>query len=205
MDPVPAKWLRTVADVLRDYHRQPEYKFLGGGWNEEGTLRRRHVFADTVEDIGKETDGWEEDEARTDGQDTLLTYPPSSFDQDRMIAAIKLVGKRDLMREASIAMRTIDAVWEGKGIADADLKRMAVAAERIARRRKERLDEERAVVAWLKVKRDEIGLTALANMLEVDAANLTKVIEGKRKPSMALLSLIAAIRSWTETSRRAQC
>jgi hypothetical protein len=27
MDPVSAKWLRTVANVLRDYHRQPEYKF----------------------------------------------------------------------------------------------------------------------------------------------------------------------------------
>ena len=27
-DCVPTKWLRTVADVLRDYHRQPEYKFL---------------------------------------------------------------------------------------------------------------------------------------------------------------------------------
>jgi hypothetical protein len=26
--PVPKKWLRTVADVLRDYHRQPEYKLL---------------------------------------------------------------------------------------------------------------------------------------------------------------------------------
>ena len=60
-DPVSAKWLRTVADVLRDYHRQPEYKFLGGGWNEEGVLRRRHVFVDTIEDIGKESDGWEED------------------------------------------------------------------------------------------------------------------------------------------------
>jgi hypothetical protein len=39
LDRVPAKWLRTVADVLRDYHRQPEYKFLGGGWTEEGLLR----------------------------------------------------------------------------------------------------------------------------------------------------------------------
>ena len=51
---------------LRDYHRQPEYKFLGGGWNEEGTLRRRHIFVDTIEDIGKESDGWEEDEARSE-------------------------------------------------------------------------------------------------------------------------------------------
>lgn len=44
LEPVPSDILRTVSDVLRDYHRQPEYKFLGGGWNEEGVLRRRHVL-----------------------------------------------------------------------------------------------------------------------------------------------------------------
>jgi hypothetical protein len=100
LDRVPAKWLRTVADVLRDYHRQPEYKFLGGGWNEEGILRRRHVFADTIEDIGKESDGWEEDEARTEDEATVLIYPSSSLDRERMIEVIKSVGKRELMREA---------------------------------------------------------------------------------------------------------
>jgi hypothetical protein len=84
--PVPIKWLRTVAEVLRDYHRQPEYKFLGGGWNEEGVLRRRHVFADTIEDIGKESDGWEEDDARTEDQPAVITYPPSSSDRERMIS-----------------------------------------------------------------------------------------------------------------------
>ena len=58
MDPVPAKWPRTVAHVpLRDYHRQPEYKFLGGSWNEETILRRRHILADNIEDIGKEAMG----------------------------------------------------------------------------------------------------------------------------------------------------
>ncbi len=128
---MPTKWLRTVADVLRDYHRQPEYKFLGGGWNEEGVLRRRHVFADTIEDIGKETDGWEEDDARTEDQDTVLIYPSSSFDRERMIELIKSVGKRELKREARIAMRTIDAAWAGQDVADEDLKRMAEAAERI--------------------------------------------------------------------------
>jgi hypothetical protein len=162
MDPVSARWLRTVADVLRDYHRQPGYKFLGGGWNEEGILRRRHVFADKIEDIGKESDGWEEDEARGEGQDTVLTYPPSSFDRDQMIASIKLAGKRELMREARIAMRTIDAAWTGAEIADDDLKRMAEAAARIVSRVRKRKDEQAVAVAWLKAKREEIGLTALA-------------------------------------------
>ena len=36
-------------------------------------------------------------------------------------------------------------------------------------------------VAWLKAKREEIGLAALGKMVEVDAANLAKVIDRKRR------------------------
>jgi hypothetical protein len=190
MDPVPTNLLRTVADVLRDYHRQPEYKFLGGGWNEEGILRRRHILVDTIEDIGKESDGWEEDEARTEGQDTVLTYPPSSFDRQRMIALIKSVGKRELMRETRIAMRAIDAVWAGGYLADEDLKRMADAAERIASQRRQREAEVSAAVVWLKAKREEIGLAALAKLLEVDAANLAKMIFQNRNLPVSLMQKI---------------
>ena len=82
------------------------------GWNEEGVLRRRHIFADTIEDIGKESDGWEAVDARSEGADAVLTYPSSPFDRERMVELIKSVGKRELMREARIAMRTIDAVSE---------------------------------------------------------------------------------------------
>jgi hypothetical protein len=84
-------------------------------------------------------------------------------------------------------MRTIDAAWAGQDVADDDLKRMASAAERIAKRRKARDEEVAVAIAWLKGKREEIGLAALARMLGTDAANLGKVIEGKRKPSKALL------------------
>ena len=153
------------------------------------------MLADNIEDIGKESDGWEEDEARTEGRDTVLTYPLSSLDRERMIAAIKSVGKRELMREARIAVRTIDAFHQGHEVADDDLKRMADAAQRIVGRRQKGADEQAAAVAWLKVKRDEVGFTALAHLLDVDAANLSKVIEGKRRPSKALLANIVAVRS----------
>ena len=43
-----------------------------------------------------------------------------------------------------------------------------------------------AAVAWLKAKRDEIGLVALAKLLGVDAANWGKVIEGRRKPPASI-------------------
>jgi hypothetical protein len=187
LEAVPRKWLRTVADVLRDYHRQPEYKFLGGGWNEEGVLRRRHVFVDTIEDIGKESDGWEEDEARGEDHDSVLTYPPSFFDRDRMIGLVKSIGKRELMRETRIAMRTIDALWVGHEIGDEDLKRMADAAERLAIKRRKNDDEKKEVVALLSARCKDLGLTAMAKLLGVDAANLAKVIAGKRPASQFLM------------------
>jgi hypothetical protein len=38
----------------------------------------------------------EEDEARTEDRATVLTYQSSSLDRNRMIAAIRSVGKREL-------------------------------------------------------------------------------------------------------------
>lgn len=144
------------------------------------------------------TDGYEEDEAQTEDLPTVLTYPSSTFDREQMLAAIKSGGKRELMREARIAMRTIDAAWAGREVADADLKRMADAAERIVNGYQKRNDESAFAVGWLKARRDEIGLAALAERLRMDTANLGKVIVGKRKPSVALLSKIAAVRSRKE-------
>jgi hypothetical protein len=91
------------------------------------------------------------------------------------------------MRETAIAMRTIDAVSRGKEVADEDLKRMADAAERVVSLQLKREDERAAAMAWLKAKREKMGLAALAKMLDVDAANLGRVIEGGRRPSMGLL------------------
>ena len=71
---------------------------------------------------------------------------------------------------------------------------MADAAERIASRKHKHEDEHPAAVAWLRVKRDEMGLTALAKMLGADTANLAKVISGERKPSRALLAKLASSR-----------
>jgi hypothetical protein len=188
--PVPRTRLRTVADVLRHYHRRPEYKFIGGGWNEKGVLRRRHVLVDTIEDIGKESDGWEEDDARTEDAATVVIYPSSSFDRERMIALIRSVGKRELMKETRIAMRTIDAGWEGQEVHDEDLKRMADAAARIADRKAKLRAAEADHLRWLSKRCSEVGLTRLASDLDEDKSNLQKVILGSRHPSNSLIAKI---------------
>ena len=92
------------------------------------------------------------------------------------------------MREARIAMRTIDAAWTGKEVADEDLKRMAEAAERIKSRDNKREEVAQFILARLiKAKREDIGIAALAKILDVDATNLARVVEGKRKLPKALI------------------
>ncbi|MGA2636200.1 hypothetical protein [Methylocella sp.] len=118
-----------------------------------------------------------------------MTYPPSSFDRERMVELIKSVGKRELAREAKIAMRAISAIYDGReGLSDAQLQRMADATERIEKRCQEHQKKAEATITWLKSQSEEIGLVALASSLRVDAANLAKVISEKRAPSKALLA-----------------
>jgi hypothetical protein len=98
-----------------------------------------------------------------------------------MIETIMSVGKRELMREARIAMRIIDAVWRGLKVEDDDLKRMTDAAERIVSLRRTFEREHGETISRQKIKRDEIGLTRLAMLLNVGAANLGKMLEGNRR------------------------
>jgi plasmid maintenance system antidote protein VapI len=48
-------------------------------------------------------------------------------------------------------------------------------------------DEKKEVVALLSARCKDLGLTAMAKLLGVDAANLAKVIAGKRPASQFLM------------------
>ena len=63
--PVEPRWLRTYAEALRGYHLHPETKFLDGDYTDRGPTRRRHIFAQAIEDIGKEADKWDDEEPLT--------------------------------------------------------------------------------------------------------------------------------------------
>jgi hypothetical protein len=41
---------------MAGYHRNPETKFLHGEAMDSGQTKRRHVFVEAIEDIGKEAD-----------------------------------------------------------------------------------------------------------------------------------------------------
>ena len=89
-------------------------------------------------------------------------------------------------------MRTINAVHTADAdVSDADLKRMADAAEVIARRQRKHDEEDAEVVAWLKLQTQDRSLAELAASLGEDPANLAKVIDNRRKPSTRLLNEVA--------------
>jgi hypothetical protein len=97
-----------------------------------------------------------------------------------------------VMREARIAMRTVDAVRKNEDVSDEGLKRMAAAVERIESRSRSREVKHVEAIAWLKAKREEMGLTGLAKLTGLDAANLGKVIDGRRKAPASIIGKLAS-------------
>ena len=59
-EPVRISKLKSYAASIRQYHLQPENKFLNGNWIESGKTMRRHVMAIRAVHIGKEANELEE-------------------------------------------------------------------------------------------------------------------------------------------------
>ena len=136
----------------------------------------------------RNSEGWEEDDANALDEPTTISYGSSADDIESIRKLIRSVSKRELSREARIAVRTIDAVRNGDApVSGPDLKRMADAADRIRVRKEKASAVQSAVVDWLTREHAERGLVSLARDLGEHNANLLKVIEGKRKPSKPLV------------------
>lgn len=56
---IPARLLKSYAAAIRQYHLQPENKFLNGNYIESGKTMRRHVKAERTMHIGKEANDLE--------------------------------------------------------------------------------------------------------------------------------------------------
>ena len=60
-EPVPLSMLRTYADDLARYHVSPEWKFENGEFLDTGETKRRHIRADKIRLIGKESNAVDPD------------------------------------------------------------------------------------------------------------------------------------------------
>ena len=192
---VPERWLKTYADVLSDYHLQPEPKFLGGDIRRgSGTLCRRHVRAGVVQHIGKESDHYEE-QLHTGEDNADLDYGLTAEARAQLVKSIALARKRFSVRKFTVAARvsdrTIANAVKGKG-SDATLIHLSKVANQLMTSWSERSAEEVEIMEWAFERAAIEGSYRFAARIGVDAANLSKALKGKRKVSAEMLAKIRA-------------
>jgi hypothetical protein len=112
-EPVPKSILKTYEQSVAAYHLHPESKFHNGDYLDRGTTRRRHVYAATVRNIGKEANEWEAQFYLGLDEEEQVDYgltPTSSRSLSRdMRAAIKRIGQRAVARKSGVSRQQLSA------------------------------------------------------------------------------------------------
>jgi hypothetical protein len=188
--PIPIDQLRSLSRALVRYHLHPEAKFWGGDYDQSGRLTRRHIVADTVQAIGKETDDL--DARETIGNpDAEITYNFSPEDKAKLIAEIKRAkdrfGVRALSAAAKVSHHRLNDITAGKAVSDQVLTALSDAGRALDRAHE---TEQAAGQAALRCLADRVakeGRNKLARLLETDPSNLTKILAGERRMSEALM------------------
>jgi len=186
-DPVEARWLRTYAETLRGYHRHPETKFLHGEAIDSGATQRRHVLVETIEDIGKEADKWDDEDPIGAEDEFTVSYGVPETDRENMLTVIQSVSKRKLERAAHVSTRSIPlSPDEANEMSEKEFRRIFSEASALAEERRKLAERDELLLRWLVTQVNERGLKSMAELLNHDAANLAKVVAGKRKISKEL-------------------
>jgi len=111
----------------------------------------------------------------------VQTLSFSEIDLRTMLAVIQSVSKRRLARAAKVSTRSIPS---DEAAADAisvkELRRLFDVASALAIEDRDKQISDQVLVQWISEQVRERGLTATDEMLEYDAANLAKVLAGKR-------------------------
>ena len=149
-------------------------------WN-SGQTQRRHVFVEAIEDIGKEADKWDDEEPLTADNEFTVSYGVSTVDRQTILTVIQSVSKRRLARAAKVSTRSIPSDESAAGDMSAEeFMRLFDLASALATEDRETRVSDQVLIQWISEQVRERGLTATAEMVGYDAANLSKVLAGNR-------------------------
>jgi hypothetical protein len=99
-----------------------------------------------------------------------------------MLAVIRSVSKRQLASTAKVSTRTIPTTLVAANeMPDTKLRRLFEAAASLTNEKQKTRDQDEAMLRWLAHQIGERGVKAMAEQLDYDEANLTKVVAGKRR------------------------
>ena len=145
------------------------------------------MFVEAIEDIGKEADRWDDEEPLTADNEFTVSYGVSETDRQTMLAVIHSISKRRLARAAKVSTRSIPSdEAAAAAMLMKEFRRLFDVASALAAEDRERQVSDQALVQRISEQVARRGLTATAAMLDYDAANLSKVLAGKRVPPAKL-------------------
>jgi hypothetical protein len=131
-----------------------------------------------------------------------VSYGISVADREQMLAMIQSVSKRQLARAAHVSIRTIpSSLADANEMPDKELRRILVEASALAEEKRKISDADEALLRWLVRQVGERGLKKVAELLAYDAANLAKVVAGRRQLSGELRKRIRSPSSYEMSSR----
>jgi plasmid maintenance system antidote protein VapI len=169
---------------------RPEAKFENGNYLDSGPTRRRHVQATQINYIGKEANRWEEQFFLGVDEDAAIEYgaDPRAALFDELRLAISKFGKQQLASCIGVSRNSLTKILDMK-CQNLSPRMSQKIGSAIAALNMHSLGEETQNAILLELARAEtaeIGLSEFARRLQIDASNLSKVTDGKRKLSRQL-------------------
>lgn len=103
-EPIPIENLKTVKQVLVQYHLHPEDKFHNGDFGDCGATRRRHILVNEIQHIGKEANHWEEQAHLGFDEEEQIDYGVAPKRKRALVLIARAAVKRFGLRETSRRM-----------------------------------------------------------------------------------------------------
>ncbi|WP_018148026.1 hypothetical protein [Henriciella marina] len=125
------EWLRTYESTLAGYHLRDEAKFLGGVKTQRGALKRRHIDAFAIQQVGKEAHDWEEIISLGEtNQPSRQVAEVLNWDKCRALIARaqELHGVRNLRYAAGVGDAKIRSILRYRNSVEPDVLRRLVRA-----------------------------------------------------------------------------
>lgn len=188
--------LKTYREALAQYHLHPEMKFLDADYMDRGPTRRRHIHVAAVYLIGKEADRLEEQFYLGLDPEAEVSYGIDRRDKapflERLSRAVQVHGIHETAMEAGISRQQLSAIVSRKAKAsDRTMGRLARSAARLDAAKLPQDAGASAIVEQARRRCEEIGLRGLAEAAAIDAGNLSRILNGRRKMNAATASKIA--------------
>jgi hypothetical protein len=183
---VPVESLRTYQQALFQYHLHPEDKFHNGDFLDRGTTLRRHVSVSGVEYIGKESNKWEEQFFLGFDPEQEIRYGSRPATRKSIFRSVKEIvgakGQRDAAQEMGISRGKLSSLVANE-FRDCSSEFMQRISGIVAKIKADQIQKNGRKLHLLKLSKREIhenGISKFARSLNMDSANLSKMISGSR-------------------------